>query len=83
MVDSSDEMDGQREREKIQLGLVCATDLAEMWCSIHTKLKEEDDSVICRKIKWTTNNCVNRGPPPPPREPLSSGRFGIIDSRAR
>ncbi|KAG2574415.1 hypothetical protein PVAP13_7KG327616 [Panicum virgatum] len=48
--------------EKIQLAFPCATDLAEMWCSINTGLKEEDDGVICRKIKWTTNNCANRGP---------------------
>ena len=47
MVDSSDEMNGQREIEKIQLAFTCATDLAEMWCSINTGLKEEDDGVIC------------------------------------
>jgi hypothetical protein len=40
-------MDRQQEIEDILLGFTCAADLGERWCSIHTRLKEEDDGVIC------------------------------------
>ena len=46
IVDGSDEMDRQQKIETdldIWFDFTCGTDLAERWCSIHTRLKQEDE----------------------------------------